>query len=157
MLLGPRGLGRPPTIAAFAHSAPLRGEINAQCVPGLWVKVTNMANFKDYEKSPLMPDILPIIPKDGKLSPRSKLTPERIGKIPGIWTDDGWIGFPNWTRHRNRKPSILEAFDIQFGKATSRSSDCKLKSTQQSTSIAKIRRSSASSSESSAFSTQTVL
>ena len=88
-----------------------------QCVPGLWVKVTNMANFKDYGNSPLMPDILPIIPKDGKLSPRSKLTPERIGKIPGIWTDDGWIGFPNWTRHRNRKPSILEAFDIQFGKS----------------------------------------
>src|SRR5436189_6461819 len=101
MLLGPRGLGRPPTIAAFAHSAPLReAKSMLQCVPGLWVKVTNMANFKDYDKSLLMPDILPIIPKDGKLSPRSELTPERMGKIPAPRTHDGWLAFLRWTRHR---------------------------------------------------------
>ena len=39
--------------------------------------------FMDYDGTDLVPYILPIIPVGAPLSPRSKLTPDRIGRIPG--------------------------------------------------------------------------
>ena len=58
-----------------------------------------MTGFKHYKNSPFVPYLLPIIPKGAPLSPASKLTPERIGKIPGRWTADGWVGFGDFTKH----------------------------------------------------------
>jgi P4 family phage/plasmid primase-like protien len=45
--------------------------------------------------------ILPIIPAGAKLAPESKLTPDHLGKIPGMWLADkrAWIGFKGWSGH----------------------------------------------------------
>ena len=69
--------------------------------------------FKDYTNHPLMPYLLPIIPKGAKLSPTSDLTDERIGKIPGCWTDQGWVGFHKFTEHVTT-PKWLEHYDNYF-------------------------------------------
>ena len=69
--------------------------------------------FKHYKNSPLLPWLVPIIPKGAKLSPNSKLTPERIGKIPGRWTDEGWVGFEKFTQHVTT-PKMCDAFDAYY-------------------------------------------
>ena len=69
--------------------------------------------FKDYKNSPLLSWLVPIIPKGAKLSPKSSLTPERIGKIPGRWTDEGWVGFEGFTKHRTTA-KLCDAFDAYF-------------------------------------------
>src|SRR5437763_13399361 len=69
--------------------------------------------FKDYKQSPLLPWLIPIIPKGAKLSPTSSLTPERIGKIPGCWTPDGWVGFGGFTKHRTTA-KMCDAFDAFY-------------------------------------------
>jgi hypothetical protein len=59
-------------------------------------------SFTDYIDTPFQPYILPIIPRGAKLSPHSKLTPDRIGKIPGIRYPEGWGGFGKqvpWQKH----------------------------------------------------------
>jgi len=61
-------------------------------------------SFLDYAGTPFEPFILPIIPKGAgdKLSPHSKLTPDRLGKIPGVKYREGWGGFPKhipWSTH----------------------------------------------------------
>src|ERR1700730_9281067 len=58
-----------------------------------------MTGFKDYKNSPFVHYLLPIIPRGVPLSPDSKLTPDRIGKIPGCWTSKGWVGFGDFTKH----------------------------------------------------------
>lgn len=43
------------------------------------------------------PDIVPVIPPDGKLSPLSKIRPEDRGKTPGRLNQHGlWTGLPHW-------------------------------------------------------------
>jgi len=69
--------------------------------------------FKDYTNHPLMPYLLPIIPKGALLSPKTKLTDERIGKIPGMWTPEGWVGFKDFTEHVTT-PKWLEHYDNWF-------------------------------------------
>ena len=70
-------------------------------------------SFKDYKDSPLMPFVLPIIPVGQPLSPKSKLTPERIGKTPGRWTPEGWVGYVEFTRTR-ASPEMLDVYDRWF-------------------------------------------
>jgi hypothetical protein len=52
--------------------------------------------FRDYAGTDFVPYLLPIIPHGAPLSPKSKLTPEQIGKIPGQLYEDGWGGLKNW-------------------------------------------------------------
>lgn len=55
-------------------------------------------SFSSYKGTRFAPWLLPIIPLDAKLSDHSKLTPEHLGKIPGLMNDDGtWVGFEKWT------------------------------------------------------------
>src|SRR5205814_2306857 len=69
--------------------------------------------FKHYKNSPLLPWLIPIIPKGAQLSPTSSLTPERIGKIPGCWTEQGWVGFGGFTKHRTTA-KMCDAFDAFY-------------------------------------------
>jgi hypothetical protein len=52
-----------------------------------------MPKHVDYVKN-YSANLLPVIPYDAKLSPRSNLKPEHLGKIPGRETADGWVGMP---------------------------------------------------------------
>jgi hypothetical protein len=70
--------------------------------------------FADYGPTPFCPYVLPIIPKGAadKLSPHSKLTPDRLGKIPGLRYPEGWRGFGKqlpWQKHIST-PKILKTF-----------------------------------------------
>jgi phage/plasmid-associated DNA primase len=71
--------------------------------------------FSDFEKyigTPVEPFIIPIIPAknaDGTpttLRPSSSLEPENLGKIPGLWYDDGWTGFGAWQNHRSTASNL---------------------------------------------------
>jgi hypothetical protein len=68
----------------------------------------DFSNFEKYIGTPVQPYIIPIIPArnaDGTpttLRPSSNLTPEHLGKIPGLCYDDGWTGFGGWQNHRSQ-------------------------------------------------------
>jgi phage/plasmid-associated DNA primase len=58
------------------------------------------SDFLKYRDTWLGKYILPTIPVEIDLSKSSKIQPGNLGKIPGIYKDDGtWIGFPNWPIH----------------------------------------------------------
>lgn len=42
------------------------------------------------------PDLVPITDPRGAVSPQSKLKVENLGKAPGKWTTDGWVGLSRW-------------------------------------------------------------
>jgi P4 family phage/plasmid primase-like protien len=69
--------------------------------------------FPDYSGSKFVPYLLPIIPRDATLSPASKLTPDKLGKIPGWRRDDGWAGFA-WQKHRLSEGQ-LRAYEKMYG------------------------------------------
>ncbi len=52
--------------------------------------------------------LLPIIPPDAMLSPRSGVTPDKLGKIPGKLRADGWVGFAEWTPYIATEADIAE-------------------------------------------------
>ena len=74
------------------------------------------SNFEKYADSPVGRFIIPIIPAknaDGTpttLRPTSNLTPDQLGKIPGLWYDDGWTGFGGWQNHRSKPGTIEEKY-----------------------------------------------
>jgi P4 family phage/plasmid primase-like protien len=72
-------------------------------------------SFSDYAGSKFVPYLLPIIPRDATLSPTSKLTPDKLGKIPGWRSETGWVGFA-WQKHRTPE-SQLAAYDKMYGEA----------------------------------------
>lgn len=39
--------------------------------------------------------LVKITPHDARIAPTSKIKPEMLGKVPGKWTPDGWVGY-NW-------------------------------------------------------------
>ena len=53
-------------------------------------------------------ELLPILPPGAKLSPRSKVKPNKIGKIPGRLRDDGWVGFLKWSEMQASPSDIAE-------------------------------------------------
>ena len=56
--------------------------------------------FVDYTGTEFVPFLLPIIPKGSRLSEGYNLTPEGIGKVPGLRGQDGrWYGFKGFTKH----------------------------------------------------------
>src|ERR1700737_906185 len=69
----------------------------------------DMAGFKDYCGSELMPFVLPIIPAGAKLSAHTSLDQGKIGKIPGRQIGDGWAGFKDWPKF-TASPQALEAW-----------------------------------------------
>jgi len=115
---------------ALGHSlasADWRGPLHGRAIPRVGGRVPTGA--------------MPVPVADARISFRSsrrtansreeQVDAERIGKIPGIWTDDGWIGFQNWTRTGTASRRSSKHLTFNSGRAaTSRPSDCKLKSTQ---------------------------
>jgi hypothetical protein len=52
-----------------------------------------MPKHVDYVKN-YSANLVPVIPYNVTLSPRSRLKPEHLGKIPGRKVTDGWVGMP---------------------------------------------------------------
>lgn len=50
-----------------------------------------MLRHVDYVKT-LATNLLPVIPAEARLSPKSTIHPDSIGKVPGIRRADGWVG-----------------------------------------------------------------
>jgi hypothetical protein len=44
--------------------------------------------------------IVPILPTKAKLSPNSKISPQQLGKIPGVKGQSGWIGLKDWPNYK---------------------------------------------------------
>jgi hypothetical protein len=58
------------------------------------------SDFLRLAEAGYTPNVISLLPLDAKLSPRSKIKPEQLGKIPGLLRPDGYcIGFPKWTAH----------------------------------------------------------
>lgn len=73
-------------------------------------------SFSDYIGTPFQEWILPIIPAGAPLAEWSKLTPDKLGKIPGqFWPERGgvWSGFKDWTKWR-AEDRALRAFDTWY-------------------------------------------
>jgi len=66
--------------------------------------------------------IMPVIPPGAEISPHSRISPAAVGKIPGTWTKEGWVGL-NLTK---RPPMSLgqaedyEKLGSSFGLAADR-------------------------------------
>jgi hypothetical protein len=56
--------------------------------------------FQQYKGTPFETSLLPIIPKDARLSPNSGILPDNIGKIPGLYYPHAgvWSGFAGWSK-----------------------------------------------------------
>ncbi len=61
----------------------------------------NFTDFEKYAGTEFEGYILPIVPAGAKLTEKSKLTPDHLGKILGEWRKDvgAWTGFPHWQNH----------------------------------------------------------
>jgi Family of unknown function (DUF5906)/Primase C terminal 2 (PriCT-2) len=67
--------------------------------------------FSKYINTPFERDIRPGIPPGAQLSPKSKINPEKCGKIPGLLLPEGWIGLPKALQNQPATPSGLKAWD----------------------------------------------
>jgi hypothetical protein len=72
-----------------------------------------LSDFEKYIGTPVQQFIIPIIPAknaDGTpttLRPSSGLSQDHLGKIPGLWYEDGWTGFGGWQNSR-AKATVLK-------------------------------------------------
>jgi P4 family phage/plasmid primase-like protien len=74
------------------------------------------SNFEKFIGTPVERYILPAIPSSAgdQLSPLSKIKPDQLGKIPGMWRKDDklWRGFHQWeTFWHHSTPTALRAFE----------------------------------------------
>jgi Protein of unknown function (DUF3987) len=72
--------------------------------------------FRRLAAKGYLPDLLPILPYNiapGDMSPHSRISVERLGKIPGDKTGFGWRGFPDWADHVTTEADLTtwEAFE----------------------------------------------
>jgi hypothetical protein len=72
-------------------------------------------SFTNYAGTPFAPWLLPIIPCDATLTGGSKITPENLGKIPGMKYQSGWSGFAGWTGI-TVKETVLVIWDSWYPK-----------------------------------------
>jgi hypothetical protein len=74
-----------------------------------------MIKFADFKGTPFVPYLLPIIPKGSALAPESKLTPDKLGKIPGRYNieTNTWSGIP-WDRATYNRDGTLDVYDRWF-------------------------------------------
>lgn len=57
--------------------------------------------FVEYFNARYGPHILPIVPPNAPISPRTKsLAPDKLGKTPGQWSGDGYLGLLGWPVHQ---------------------------------------------------------
>lgn len=75
-----------------------------------------MTSFQSYRGTPYQRWLLPIIPVGATLSEKSRITPENIGKIPGLRWPSGWSGFADWSKARIDKDRVLVAWDAWYPK-----------------------------------------
>ena len=63
--------------------------------------------------------IVPVIPPGATLSPHSRVSPSQVGKIPGRWTKEGWVGF-DLTKQEYpdlKQAEVYESIGSNFGLA----------------------------------------
>jgi hypothetical protein len=74
-----------------------------------------MTKFADFKGTPFVPFVLTVIPKGEPLAPESKLTPEKLGKIPGVYDVDTktWSGF-NWNKPTYNRDGTLDVYDSWY-------------------------------------------
>jgi predicted P-loop ATPase len=67
------------------------------------------SDWAHFQALGLTPDLLPVVSDlTAELSPKSKLSPANIGKVPSQFNRDGYVvGFPDWTEHVATDRSIL--------------------------------------------------
>lgn len=66
--------------------------------------------------------IVPVIPPGAQLSPHSRVSPSQLGKIPGRWTKEGWVGY-DLTKREYPNLAQAEAYErlgSNFGLAADR-------------------------------------
>jgi hypothetical protein len=58
-------------------------------------------------------DLLPIIPPGAAISLHAgpNITPDKLGKVPGLRLDDGWIGFKGWTHADVSRETLVNWHD----------------------------------------------
>lgn len=63
--------------------------------------------------------IVPVIPPGASLSPHSRVSPSQVGKIPGRWTKEGWVGFDLTKREYPdlKQAEVYESIGSSFGLA----------------------------------------
>jgi hypothetical protein len=61
----------------------------------------------------ILGETIPVIPPGASLSPKSKLDPRQLGKVPGTLKPDGWIGFNGSYKD---KPKTTTALSQQYGR-----------------------------------------
>lgn len=64
--------------------------------------------FAEYAAAGFGAELLPLIPVGAKLTARSKVGPESLGKIPGTLGPNGWAGFSNWTKQAGTPADITK-------------------------------------------------
>lgn len=52
--------------------------------------------FADFYRAGYGRSLLPIAPPLATIHPRSRLKPDKLGKVPGRWTSDGYFGLTKW-------------------------------------------------------------
>src|SRR5579864_8357807 len=72
-------------------------------------------SFADYAGTPFAPWLLPIIPVGARLSQRSEIEDDNVGKIPGQFYPHAgvWSGFGGWTRFDGAEKA-LPAWDSWY-------------------------------------------
>jgi P4 family phage/plasmid primase-like protien len=74
--------------------------------------------FVAFKNTPFVSSVLPIIPVGCTLSPHSKITEDRKGRVPGLRYPDGWGGFPKsvpWTKHEANN-GLMDTFARMYAK-----------------------------------------
>ena len=69
------------------------------------------AVFSKYLGTPYQPHIRPAIPPGAPLAPKSKIEPEKLGKVPGLWSGKDWIGLPGIFQDMAASHSSLVGWD----------------------------------------------
>lgn len=65
--------------------------------------------FKQYAQGGFGPHLLPVLPPDAAISPRSPAGDNLLksrGKVPGKKAADGWFGFADWSTHESTGAEI---------------------------------------------------
>ena len=70
--------------------------------------------FGDYLNAGFGAHILPIVPPRATISPHSELNAGKLGKTPGKWTPDGYVGFHAWPDHQ-ASPADIVRWDRWLG------------------------------------------
>ncbi|MGC2078759.1 MAG: AAA family ATPase, partial [Xanthobacteraceae bacterium] len=69
-----------------------------------------LGHFETWWEAEFKTELLPVIPHGATISPRSKI--KEGGKTPGLKTNDGWTGFPNWPAYQFEYKDVKTCGDM---------------------------------------------